>query len=258
MRTAGGVLGIIGSIAGFIIAGLAFLIGVLGVAASKAANDAISQAQADPTVVAASGGQQQLAQTAKDISDASGYFAWAAGGAGILAILCVVGLIGGIMAFFKPPIGALLMVIAGVGGVVIANVFWSFSAFFLIIGAVLAFLGSMQKQAPQTQMQPAGAPGYYPPPQAYPQAYPQQNSYPSQPQPYQQPQGYYPPQPQPGFPPAPPYGQANPQPQQGYYQQPQPGYGGQAQGGQQQFYPRPSTAPEGPQVIPPPDNTKLN
>lgn len=253
MRTAGGVLGIIGSIAGFLVAGLAFFIGVVGVAASKAANDAISQAQADPTVVAASGGQQQLTQAAKDISDASGYFAWAAGGAGILGILCVAGLIGGIMAFFKPSIGAILMVIAGVGGVVIANVFWSFSAFFLVIGAVLAFLGSMQKQAPQNQMQPAGAPGYYPPQQAYPQ----QNYYPQQQQAYpQQPSQYYPQQQQGGFPAAPQYGQPNPQPQPIYPQQQQPGYG--AQGGQQQYYPQPFTAQEGPQVIPPQDNTKLN
>jgi hypothetical protein len=271
MRTAGGVLGIIGSIFGGILAALAFFIGVVGVAASKAANDAISQAQADPTIAAASGGQQQLAQAAKDVSTASGYFTWAAGGAGILGILCVVGLIGAIMAFFKPPIGAILMAVAGVGGFVIANVFWAFSGFFLVIGALLAFLGTFQKQAAQNQpqMQPAGAPGYYPPQQPYQQPYPQQqNYYPQQQQPgYPPQQNYYPPQQQPqGFPPAPQYGQANPQPQQQQYypQQPQqpgyntPGQGYNTQGQQQQYYPRPTTAPDGQQVVPPQDNTKLN
>lgn len=254
MRTAGGVLGIIGSIAGMLIAGLAFVIGVLGVAASKAANDAIAQAQADPTVVAASGGKEQLAQAAKDVSNASGYFTWAAGGAGILAILCVVGLIGAIMAFFKPPLGAILMVIAGVGGFVIANVFWAFSGFFLVIGALLAFLGSFQKQTAQNQaqLQPAGAPGYYPPQQPYQQPYPPQQQYYPQQQPGYPPQQQYYPQQQQGFPPAPQYGQTTPQQ---YYPQQQGGVNTQ---GQQQYYPRPTTAPEGQNIIPPQDNTKLN
>ena len=259
MREDGGVMGIIGSIFGGILAAIAFFMGVVGVAASKAANDAISQAQADPTIAAASGGQQQLAQTAKDISDASGYFAWAAGGAGILGILCVVGLIGAIMAFFKPPVGAILMAVAGVGGFVIANVFWAFSGFFLVIGALLAFLGTFQKQAAQnqTQMQPAGAPGYYPPQQPYQP--PQPNYYAPQQPGYPQ-QQYYQQQPQ-GFPPAPQYGQPNPQPQQYYQQQPgytTPGQGFNTQGQQQQYYPRPTTASDGQQIVPPQDNTKLN
>lgn len=254
MRTAGGVLGIIGSIAGFLLAGFALLIGTIG----KVASDELNKAAADPTISALTDPKakdqiQQGIQSANNLTIV-------AGGLGLVLVgLCFLGLVGGIMAFFKPPIGAIMMAVAGVGGFIIASVFWAFSGFFLVIGALLAFLGTFQKQAVQPQMQPAGAPGYYPPQQPYQQSYSQQQNYYPQQQAYPQqayPQQGYGQQPQ-GFPPAPQYGQ----PQQQYYPQPQPGYNNQGQSGQpqsQQYYPRPSTAPDGRQVVPPQDSTRLN
>lgn len=246
MRTAGGVLGIIGAIAGFITAGLGFFLGVLGVAVSKAANEVY----ADPTVTSFVGstpganGKTSIDQAKAAANDLGTWSTVLGAASGLLAILCVVALVGAIMAFFKPSIGAILMVVAGVGGFVLVQVFWSFSGFFLVLGAVLAFLGSMQKPAAQ-QLQPAVVPGYYPPPA--PQAYqPQQNYYPQQ---AYQPQQQYP-QTQ-GFPAPTQYGQ--PPAQQQYYPQPtQQAYQ------PQQYYPQPSTAPYGQQVVPPQDNTKFN
>lgn len=250
MRTAGGVLGIIGSIAGFIVAGLGFLFGVLGVAVSKAANEVY----ADPTVSAFVGttpgasSKASIDQAKQAANDLGNWSTVISAASGVLAILCVVALIGGIMTFFKPSIGAIMMAVAGVGGFILVQVFWSFSGFMLVLGAVLAFLGSMQKPAVR-QAQPAVVPGYYPAPQH--QAYqPQQNYYPQQQQAYQPQQVY--PQTQ-GFPAPAQYGQAPVQPAQQYYPQP-----AQQTYQPQQYYPQPQTAPQGQQVVPPQDNTKLN
>ncbi len=254
MRTAGGVLGIIGSIAGFCVAGLGLLIGVFGVAIGKAATESYNQIQVDPTTSAVVGsqGKEQIAKGVQAASDLGSWGTLIGAASGLLLILCVVGLIGGIMAFFKPPLGAILMVIAGVGGFVLLLpvwVFWSFPGFMLVLGAALAFFGTFSK--PAAQLQPAAVPGYYPAPTGYPQPqqgyYPQQQAYP--------PQHAYPQQPQ-GFPQPNQYGQSA-APQQNYYPQPT-NQAYPTQGGQQQYYPQATTAPQGQQSVPPQDNTKLN
>jgi hypothetical protein len=241
MRVAGGVLGIIGGVLGLFLA--AFLL-VVGGVSKVAANAAANDATVNSNLTAAQ--RADLDQGIKAASDLGNI----AGGLGlVLVILCLLGVGGGIFGFFNPPVGALMMVISGIGGFFIANIFWGLSGILLLLGAVLAFIGTFQK--PNPQLQPAVAPqSYYPP--AAPN-YPQQGYYP-QPQAYPQ-QAYQPQQPytQQGF----PQPQQQGQPQQPVYPQPT-GQGYTPQAGQQNYYPRPATAPDGQHTVPPQDNTKLN
>jgi hypothetical protein len=247
MRVAGGILGIIGGIIGFFVAMIALFAG--GV------SKAVSNVATDPTYSAGLTDKEKadLNQGIQSINDFSNV---AAGFGFILLVLCVLGIVGGVFGFIKPPLGAIMMLIAGVGGLFFAFIFWIPSAFFLVLGAVLAFFGSFQKQnQPQTVGATLGysAPGGYPP-QGYPQqGYYPQPGYPQPQQGYPQPQVY--PQPT-GFPAAPQYGQTGPQ---GYPPQSagQSGYQPQT-GPQQQYYPQNITAPQGQQQIPPRDDTRLN
>lgn len=248
MRVAGGILGIIGGVLGlFLAAFLLFVGGVSKVAATAAANDP----SVNSNITAAQ--KADLDKSIQQVSD----FGNIAGGLGlVLVALCVLGIIGGIFGFFKPPLGALMMVIAAIGGFFIANVFWGVSGIFLLLGAILAFIGTFQKQnQPQTVGATLGysapAPGGYPPPGYYPQ----QQAYPPQPGYYPQQQAY--PQ-QPGFPPAPnQYGQPG-APQQNYYPQPTGQNYPPPQTGPQSYYPQPTVAPQGQQSVPPKDDTRLN
>ncbi len=236
MRVAGGILGIIGGIIGFFVAIIALFAG--GV------SKAVTSVATDPTYSAGLSDKEKadLNQGIQSINDFSNV---AAGFGLILLALCVLGIVGGVFGFIKPPLGAIMMLIAGIGGLFFAFIFWIPSAFFLVLGAILAFFGSFQKQnQPQTVGAAFGysapAPGYYPPPQGY-----------------APPQGYYP-QPNQGYPPQQAYPQASGFPPANQYGQPgAPGYTPQT-GPQQQYYPQNTTAPEGQQQVPPQDNTRLN
>ncbi|HEX2914357.1 MAG TPA: DUF4064 domain-containing protein [Chloroflexia bacterium] len=202
MRVAAMVLGIIGGVLGFLLAGFLFVVGGIGKAAATAA--------ADPTVTSnlTASEQADLQKDIKAVSDAGTLL----GGLGlVLIVLCVVAIAGGIITAWKPPIGAIMLAVSGIGGFFCASIFWGFSGLLLIIGAVLALLASFKKATPQAQPVPAVSGGYYPGPQpGYPQGgyYPQQPGYPQQAQgynQYQQPgypqQNYYPAQSSQQYPP---------------------------------------------------------
>jgi hypothetical protein len=212
MRVAALVMGIIGGILGIFVALFLLLVGGF--------SKAVSHAASDPTVTAnlTASEQAELAKNVKSLSDAGTI----AGGIGIiLIILCILGIVGGGVSLAKPPIGALMMAIAAVGGFLCVSIFWGLSGVLLGLGAVFALVGSFQKQPAQAQPALATPQGYYPPQQ--PGYYPQPGYY-QQPPAYPQAQGYQQPgqYAQPGFPPA--NGYNSPQANQGYPTQPQQAY----------------------------------
>jgi hypothetical protein len=59
--------------------------------------------------------------------------------------LAVVGIVGGAVTPRSPGWGAILLVVAGVGGFITASLFWLLSGPLLLVGALLAFLSRRQE-----------------------------------------------------------------------------------------------------------------
>lgn len=109
MRIAALILGLIGGIIGLFAAGIALGVGALGGATGVQGSD---------TVVG---------------------LGWAA------LALSVVGIVGGALALAKPRAAAVLLLLAGIGGLVAISLAYVVSGPLLIIAAVLAFLGRAKK-----------------------------------------------------------------------------------------------------------------
>jgi hypothetical protein len=114
MRTASLVLGITGGVFGIIAALLTLLLGGLG--------SAFEAAEAGSIV-------------------ARSFFAVFVG---------VVAIVGGALALRYPKASAILQLITGVVGLILIGLFWIFSVFLLLVGALLAFLG---RKAPPITVQ---------------------------------------------------------------------------------------------------------
>ena len=119
MRGGALALGLTGGIIGLIAAVMALVIGGVGGALSSGSTDASTQQTFGMVVV---GG-------------------WIALGASI------VGIIGGALAMGKPVLGGVLMLIAAVAGVIGISLFYVISGPLLLIGAILAFVGSRKPRA---------------------------------------------------------------------------------------------------------------
>jgi hypothetical protein len=119
MRTASLALGIIGGVFGILAGALGLLSGGLGVAAEQAEGPALLEL-------------------------------------GLVAVLLgVVGMAGGLLARSRPGVAAALQFAAGVGGFVVATLFWLPAGLLLIAGALLlAFSG--RRMAPRRSERRAG------------------------------------------------------------------------------------------------------
>jgi hypothetical protein len=125
MRVAALILGIVGGVLGLIASILAITVGGIG--------HAVGASNADQVT-----------------------------GLGFLAFACtIVGFVGAGLALAKPRMAALLLLIAGVVGFISISVFWLLSGPFLLVGALLAFLGRGSK-APVAATSPSVTSGQNP------------------------------------------------------------------------------------------------